>query len=505
MAYVNMADASLAWSISEQFGRVIAVNELDDQKLLVVTLFNNYSLDTNDGSIVWKEANSVETQQMQEMGAFGDFMAELVENATEGEEISVEFYRQPGSEYFYLVGESPTTGFDDQPTGKFESSINAYRVSDGTLVWENVAEFDGRLAYLLFEEKGLLALTNTGATPSINMYDYETGKGLWGKNGGGISTKGGVMGYIETENGILLETTNVNSRNFLTYLNPNTGDAYFQRPVRISGDIVGAIPTANSVIYLSTTGMNVIDLASGELKWKRNLSTRAELSGERDGSIYLFDLKEEVLKVMSLETEEVSNFSNTELSFEGKEEPQRLEIMEDGILLFSDQNIAKFDFEGNLLFNNYFPAPREAGWKQALRYATAAIAALNAVESYYNAAVLDQVGRDLKGTSTLLATSVDEIGDEYEVRGDAASNYVVAALTRVGERKKATTTGLNYNYVVNKQGKDIMLLRVNKATGETAGEISFGRDREPRYTVDLVTHQVYYHKGRSTLASYIVE
>ncbi|MEL7247060.1 MAG: hypothetical protein AAFO03_01535 [Bacteroidota bacterium] len=49
----------------------------------------------------------------------------------------------------------------------------------------------------------------------------------------------------------------------------------------------------------------------------------------------------------------------------------------------------------------------------------------------------------------------------------------------------------------------MLLSKISKATGEVTGEVSFGRDRQPRYTVDLVTHQVYYHKGRTTLMSYL--
>ncbi|MEL6659244.1 MAG: hypothetical protein AAFP77_28410 [Bacteroidota bacterium] len=100
---------------------------------------------------------------------------------------------------------------------------------------------------------------------------------------------------------------------------------------------------------------------------------------------------------------------------------------------------------------------------------------------------------------------MDEGGEEYEEEGEGSAKYVVAAVLAASKRKKATTTGWDYNYVVNKQGKDVILSKISKATGEVTGEVSFGRDRQPRYTVDLVTHLVYYHKGRATLMSYLVE
>ena len=34
-----------------------------------------------------------------------------------------------------------------------------------------------------------------GGKPFINLYDYKTGSGQWGKNGNGIKVKGGIVSY----------------------------------------------------------------------------------------------------------------------------------------------------------------------------------------------------------------------------------------------------------------------------------------------------------------------
>ena len=79
MASVNMSNGSRSWTMDEKFGRIIAVNELGNNELLVVTLFNNYKLDAQGGNIIWKAANSVESTQMAQMGVLGDLMKNMAE------------------------------------------------------------------------------------------------------------------------------------------------------------------------------------------------------------------------------------------------------------------------------------------------------------------------------------------------------------------------------------------------------------------------------------------
>ena len=68
MVSVKMSDASLSWSMNEKFGRIVAANELDNQELLIVTLFNNYKLNADTGDVIWKKMNSKEAAQIDKMG-----------------------------------------------------------------------------------------------------------------------------------------------------------------------------------------------------------------------------------------------------------------------------------------------------------------------------------------------------------------------------------------------------------------------------------------------------
>ena len=71
-------------------------------------------------------------------------------------------------------------------------------------------------------------------------------------------------------------------------------------------------------------------------------------------------------------------------------------------------------------------------------------------------------------------------------------------------RHKATTQGRDFMFIMSKQEKDIVLLKVSKLTGKVEGEINLGKDREPVYAVDDITGQVYYRTGDAALTSYLV-
>jgi hypothetical protein len=99
---------------------------------------------------------------------------------------------------------------------------------------------------------------------------------------------------------------------------------------------------------------------------------------------------------------------------------------------------------------------------------------------------------------------VAQVGNAYGELGNAASNYAGAAFKRANMRHKATTHGRDFMFIMSKQEKDIVLLKVSKLTGKIEGEIDLGKDREPVYAVDDITGQVYYRTGDATLTSYLV-
>ncbi|NHF59969.1 PQQ-like beta-propeller repeat protein [Flavobacteriaceae bacterium TP-CH-4] len=504
MVSVKMSDATVSWSMSEKFGRIVAANELDNQELLIVTLFNNYKLNATTGAIIWKKSNSKEAEQIDKMGKFGALLKQAAENMSQGMDIQLRYYQPAGSTIFYLGSQKERQSGMTSSAGNtinYTNHYNAYDINDGSLVWDKELQVNGALSQVCFLEEGMLVLPDDGNRTKINLFDYETREGLWGKKGRGIAIKGGVYDYLDSGDGILLVSRTAN-KDFLNYLDPRTGTITFEKPVKIDGTVVGIVPLANAILYITTESMNILDHQTGTLKWKKSIRTRPSLTAEHQGNIYAFDHSSGLLKVVEKVTGEVRDFSRSELRFEGKESPTNLEVLPDGIFVHSDQNVAKFDFNGALVYHEYYPAPKEAGWKRALLYASSIRAAYIGASSYYVSGALAAAENDVRREDRVAGELVAQIGDAYGELGNAASSYAVAAFKQANARLKATKQGRDFMFIMSKQEKDIVLLKVGKASGKIEGQINLGKDREPIYAVDDITGQVYYRTGDAALTSY---
>jgi hypothetical protein len=494
--------------MNEKFGRIIAVNELGNNELLLVTLFNNYKLDALNGKIIWKAANSSEAEQMEKMGVFGDLMKNMAENMAEDMDIDVRFYWPAGSDIFYLGSqEESSTGFTSSTGAQsvnYNNVYNAYDINDGSLVWDKPLESKGKLGHVVFEENGILVLPDDGNRTKINLFDYQTRQGKWGKKGKGIAIKGGIYDYMDAGNGLLLVTQTAN-KNFLNFLDPSTGTITFEKPVKVDGHVVGIVPLSSGILYITTESMNILDPAKGVLKWGKSIQTRPELTAQHNGKIYAFDTKTKTLMVVDEQTEKVSQVSDFELKFLGGESPRNLEVLEDGIFIHSDQNVAKFGFDGTVKFQQYYPAPREPGWKRALLYAEAIRGAYIGATSYYVSGVMASAEDEVRQEDAIAGEVVNQLGNAYEELGDAASDYAVNAFKQANARYKATLSGRDFMFIMSKLEKNVALLKVSKLTGKVEGTIDLGKDREPIYAVDDITAQVYYRSEDNTLTSYKVQ
>jgi len=505
MLSVKMSDGSLSWTMNEKFGRIIAANELGNDELLIVTLFNNYKLKASNGNIIWKEAISKEAAQVDKLGAFGDLMKVAAENMTSDMDIQIRYYRDPGGDVFYLGAQqehqSSVTSSSGEPSVNYTNNYSAFNISDGSLVWEDDLEVKGMLGHVVFLDNGLLILPDDGNRTKINLFDYQTQEGLWGNKGRGIAIKGGIYDYLDSGDGILL-VSRTSSNNFLNYLDPKAGVITFEKPVQVDGSVVGIVPLSNSILYITTESMNILDQNTGLLKWKKSIQTNPELTAEYNGKIYAFDIKSGILKVVDKETEEVNDLSRTALEFQGKEAPRRLEVMEDGIFLHSDQNVAKVGFDGTIKFVEYYPAPRESGWKRGLLIAEGIRAAYIGATSYYVSGSMAYVEKDVRAEDAVAGEIVSQVGDAYGDLGNEAAIYAGAAFKQANARLKATKSGRDFMIIMSIQDKEIVLLKVSKITGKIEGKIDLGKDREPIYAVDDITGQIYYLTGEKELTSY---
>ena len=507
MVSVNMSDGNISWTMNEKFGRIIAANELGNNELLIVTLFNNYKLDASTGNVIWKEANSAESAQVEKLGVLGALMKSAVENLTKDKEIDLRYYRPEGSNVFYLgsqqESQSSMTNSSGEASINYTNVYNAYNIDDGSLVWKEALEVKGQLGHVVFLGNGILVLPNNGNRTKINLFNYNTLEGLWGKKGRGIAIKGGIYDYLEAGDGMLL-VSQTSSKNFLNYLDPKSGIITFEKPVKVDGKVIGIVPLSNGILYITSESMNILDPSSGTLKWSQSIRTTPQLTSQYNGKIYAFDYKSKKLMIVDEQTESVSEHSGYALKFLGGESPRNLEVLEDGIFIHSDQNVAKFGFDGTVKFQEYYPAPREPGWKRALLYAEAVRGAYIGASAYYASGVMAVVEDEVRQEDAVAGELANQIGNAYGELGAQASSYAATAFKQAKARFNATRSGRDFMFIMSKRDKNIELLKVSKSTGKVEGRIDLGKDREPIYAVDDITGQVYYRADDNVLTSYQV-
>lgn len=503
MLMVDMSSGEVVWKIEEKFGRIVTLNELSNKELLIVTLFNNYKINSETGEIIWKNSTSKEAEQLENMGAFGNLLAGVAEQAVADEDFVIHFYKHPSEDIFVIAAEnkSESQTSSGQTVISYTNNYSAFNLSDGSRLWEQPIEMNGQLGTLAFNNNEIIILPNDGNRTRINSFDLQTAEGKWGKKGRGLTIKGGIYKHLKTKNGFLLMSES-GDKNYLNFLDPVQGIITFDKPVKIDGEVIATMESSKGILYVTTQEINILNSITGELEFDKSVQTNPRLTERKDNNLYVFDSKDGLVKLIDINAGTVKTVSNEELKFEGKEAPGKLELREKGIFISSEQNVAMFNYEGSKLFQNYFEAPREPGLKRALLYAQAARAAYISANSYYAAGVLQSAAPDVKKEDAVSGTVVEGFGMAYEELGNAATDFAKQSFQQANARFKATAEGRDFIIVFGKIEKDNALLKVNKDTGEVEGTINLGKEKEPVYAVDDITGQVFYRTSENEITSY---
>jgi hypothetical protein len=500
MIMLDMNDGKILWKLDEKFGRIIDVEELSPSEILVVTLFNNYKINSATGKIIWKNTTSKDAGKLDKMGALGNALKAMAEDAAKNMNFDLRLYMPDKADVVYLGSQTESqSSMGQSSTTTYKNSYFAYSVADGSQVWSDALEMNGKIGQVALDPLGMIVLPDDGNRTMINMFDYKTKEGKWGKKMRGIPVKGGVYDYIGTGKGYVL-VTRAGEKNYLNFLDHTQGILTFEEPLKINGSVVGILPVEKGILFITTEEINVLDPSTGKFLLPKPVSTRPELTARKEQQIYAFDITEKKIVSIDMQSCSVKVISSTPLVFEGKESPRSIELRENGIFINSDQNVALTGYDGTQVYKNYYPAPREPGLKRALLYAQAVRAAYIGANSYYASAAFQSAAPK---TSDPVAGAVFQgVGEAYGQLGDAASDFAKASFKQANARIKATSHGRDFMIVLIQEDKSVFLAKINKNTGKIDGRIDLGKDRTPEYAVDDITGQTYLKSAVNTVSSY---
>jgi outer membrane protein assembly factor BamB len=476
--------------------------ELPDQTMIITHPNYVIRLNSGDGKVVWK--NAIEPSKRGQV-YFASHKKDVVFVGTEIES-------ENGSGFTATSSSSAT----QEPKKYFYNLYYAFNLQTGAPLWKQPAKENDKLNQVIMHEKGMIICPLSSQKPTINLVNYETGETMWGKKGKGIKAEGSVVSYIPTEKGILITTAFDNVWNnkaeeyYLNVLDPITGTLKYEKSIKLKGDLVNSELIGKGLLFATTKEMNILDTNTGALLWPNSIEAGVPFNSDKPrpfptaskgDKVYVFSPKENALYEVDKIGATSKKITSASIEFSGKEVPTGIEVVNDGFLLYSDQNIMKLGADGSQKYFKYYAAPREPALTRALLAAQAVRAAyIGAAASAYSAAFQQAAAETKDSGSKAMAQGLSQA---YGQLGEAGFAYSSKAMKQFNARYKATMNTPNFVMMMTKQDKKgNQLIQVNKLTGDITSAVDIKNDKDPEYDVDQVYNYVYYKPNPSEIVCY---
>jgi outer membrane protein assembly factor BamB len=473
---VDVASGTVRWELKEVFGKSIFAEVIDGNPI-----------ESGDGNFI------IATTGGMKGGAIYCF------SAADGKQIwKSELPKLKGAQSATVTETKLATSFLEKDKFIYikGQAVMAYDLTNGKPIWAEPAKQKGLPDLVIYDPVGLIISSavdpnNTIFKPTMAMYDYATGAELWKDQ---VKLKGTVKKYNYSSKGLIISTEGSNGSSLLNIIDLEGGTYLFKDFYKVNGSVQEMKLVENAVYVRTDLEEDIVSLESNKSVLSKNVSTRVDLpllNLRNDDLSYTFNPSTGALSVTNLKTGTQEPLVAEKISFEQKENPNRIELVNDLIVLSSSQTVAGFSKEGKEIFKSHIPAPGISGWKKAL-YATSAI--LNTMDAMRYA--------DLEARAKATAQNVkspearefcDAIG---QLANKGASAHLSAAskeMDMIKKRFKASASGSDIQFVLGKlESKDFGLIGISKKSGQRTTEINFGKDKEPKYLLDDVSRTIYY-------------
>lgn len=497
--FLNKLQAGMQ-SLSNLQGLTSEPFEIDNQSMIITHPNYVMRINTTNGNVIWK--NSIQPSKRAEIW-FSPYKKGVAYVATEVES-------DQGS------GFTTTSGGQNQPQKFYYNLYYAFDLSEGKPLWKEPAKENDKLNQVIMHEKGIIICPRSTQKPTINLINYETGQTVWGNKGKGIKAQGSVVSYISTEKGILITTGFDNAFNskgeefYLNILDPSSGTLKYPKSVKLKGDIVRTELVPKGLLFVTTREVNILDVNSGTLLWTNSIEAGGPASGDKvrpfptgskEQKLYVYSPKESGLFEVDKQAGIFRKMTASKIEFEGKELPKAIDVAEDGIIIYSDQNIMKLGLDGSLKYKKYYQAPRQPALMRALLAAEAIRAAyIGAAASAYSAAFAQASQQTTDPAGKAVGK---ELSSGFGQLGNAAFAYSSRAMKEFNARFKASQNTPAFVMMMTVQEKrGNQLIQTSKLSGEVQNAIDIKNDREPEYEIDQIYNYVYYRPGASEIVCY---
>jgi outer membrane protein assembly factor BamB len=415
----------------------------------------------------------------------------------------------------------PSLAKNDRIYVSYDDRLMAYRLADGQPLWAKPANVDGWIRDIVQHPAGIIMLPvgpppdqatgnvriiNGVVQTGLNVARYEDGTMIAAKP---LRMRGTVKDAMVTGDAVVL-AVDADSKTFVNVLNVATATLRLQKDVKIKGQLDYAELVPAGLLYISrsdasTNGeVNVIDLASGEPKYKDAIEggkSSVLLYATEGSTLYVYANKDRHLYAVNRQ-DGAYHALGGEIKLQGNEDPTALEVRTAGLVLTSPQNMVIAGRDGQIKQQVYNPAPQLPGLLRALYRINSVRAGLyGAAASAYGDAFA-QASRNATDTTAKRITS--QLATAYSQGGAQLSGYSQQAGALASKRFKASLATPSSVFVLTKSpdGNGNVLLQIDKDSGQPRSRIDLGKQREPVYAVDDISGMLFLQTTSGTLTGY---
>src|SRR5881398_3382795 len=359
----------------------------------------------------------------------------------------------------------PSVNKSDRLYVGFDDRLMAYRLADGQALWAKPATIDGWVHGIVEHPNGIIILpesppanqatgnvriVNGVVQTGLNVARYEDGATIADKP---LRMRGTVTDAMITGGSAVL-AVDAESRTFVNVLDVATATLRLKKDVKIKGQLTYAELTPAGLLYISrpdpatNAEVNVIDLASGEPKFKDAIESGKPLSSSdynaaryslhhavEGTTLYVFASHDHRLYAVD-RTAGTFRALGGEIKLQGDEDPVDMEIRPAGIVLVAPQNLVVVARDGQVKQQVYYPAPQLPGLLRALYRINAVRAGLyGAAASAYGDAFA-QASRNATDTTARRLTG--QLATAYSQGGAQLAGYSHQAATLASTRFRAS-------------------------------------------------------------------
>lgn len=427
----------------------------------------------------------------------------------------------------------PSLDKPDRMYVSFDDSLMAYRLSDGQALWPKPAKVDGWISGIVQHPDGIVMLPeappegeSTGSRrvingvvqTGLNVVRYDDGTTIAPKP---VRMHGNVIDAMVSGGAVVL-AVDAGSRTFINVLDVSTASLRLKKDAKIKGQLSYAELVPSGLLYVSrpdsatNAEVNIIDLASGDPRFKDAIESGKPLSSNEDTynaaryylhyaqegrTLYVFANRDHHLYAVDRDAGTFHALGG-EIKLQGDEDPTAMEIRSDGIVLISPQNLAVVSRDGQIKRQVYYPAPQLPGLMRALYAVNAVRAGLNSAAASAYSDAFAQASRQTNDPAAQRAAQ--QLAVTYKQGSTQLEGYSRQSVAMATKRFKASLIVPDSVFMLTRAsvGKGNVLLEISKDTGQPTARVDLGKELEPVYAVDDISGMLFLETAPGTLVGY---